>query len=468
MGGKWDDSGLGEGFCQIQLRAGTGKRRHAALERSLSRIIQAWRTICYNPRMGEKICVVGLGYVGLPLAVAFARKFSVVGCDANPDRIRELRDGRDSAGEVSPDDFAAVSENLSFSASAQDARQCGVFIIAVPTPVCSDRRPDLAILEGACRSVGAVLKPGDLVVVESTVYPGVTEEICAPILEKESGLKFNRDFACGYSPERLRPGTAFRNLTDIVKITAGSTPEAAARTDALYRQIITAGTFPAQSIRAAEAAKILENTQRDINIAVMNEAAMICRALDLDSRAVFAAAASKWDFLKFEPGLVGGHCIGVDPYYLSHKAQTAGHLPELILAARQINDEMGAYVAAQTLDLMTRRNVAPKGARVLILGFTFKENCADPRNSRVWDIYRELTAGGCEVEICDPVADLEKTRAEYGIAPGADLTEALSRRPQAVVFAVAHDIFRDIAEKDLGDALIIDVKGIAPRADWRL
>ena len=437
------------------------------MERSLSRIIQPWRTMCYNPRMGEKICVVGLGYVGLPLAVAFARKFSVVGCDANPDRIRELRDGRDSAGEVSPDDFAAVSENLSFSASVQDARQCGVFIIAVPTPVCSDRRPDLAILEGACRSVGAVLKPGDLVVVESTVYPGVTEEICAPILEKESGLKFNRDFACGYSPERVSPGDG-PDITDIVKITAGSTPEAAARTDALYRQIITAGTFPARSIRAAEAAKVLENTQRDINIAIMNEAAMICHSAELDFGEVLAAAATKWNFLPFRPGLVGGHCIGVDPYYLSHKAETSGHSPELILTARRINNEMGAYVAAQTLDLMARRGVPAAGARILILGFTFKENCADPRNSRVWDVYRELTAGGCEVEICDPVADLEKTRAEYGIAPGADLAAALSRRPQAVVFAVAHDIFRDIAEKDLGDALIIDVKGIAPRADWRL
>ena len=419
--------------------------------------------------MGEKICVVGLGYVGLPLAVAFARKFPVVGCDQNTQRIRELRGGEDSTGEVAaPDLAAAAAQNLSFSHSVANARKCGVFIIAVPTPISPDRRPDLAILEGACRSVGAVLKSGDLVVVESTVYPGVTEEICAPILEKESGLKFNRDFACGYSPERLRPGTAFRNLTDIVKITAGSTPKAAARTDALYREIITAGTFPAQSIRAAEAAKVLENTQRDINIAVMNEAAMICRALDLDSRAVFAAAASKWDFLKFEPGLVGGHCIGVDPYYLSHKAQTAGHSPELILAARQINDNMGAYVAAQTMSMMTRRDIAAKGARVLILGFTFKENCADPRNSRVWDIYRELTAGGCEVDICDPVADLEKTRTEYGITPETDLAAALSRKPQAVVFAVAHDVFRNIAKKDLGDALVIDVKGIAPKADWRL
>ena len=418
--------------------------------------------------MREKICVVGLGYVGLPLAVAFARRFPVVGCDASPDRVRDLQNGRDSSGEVPPQELAAVSQNLAFTADIAAARSCGVFIVAVPTPLRPDRRPDLSLLENACRMVGGALKPGDLVVVESTVYPGVTEEICAPILAGESGLTFNRDFACGYSPERLRPGTSRRDLTSIVKLTAGSTPEAAARTDRIYKEIIRAGTFPAASIRAAEAAKVLENIQRDINIAVMNEAAMICEALGLDSRAVFAAAASKWDFLPFQPGLVGGHCIGVDPYYLAHQAEAHGFRPSLLLAAREVNEAMGPLVAARTAALISQRGIPVAGARVLILGMTFKENCADPRNSRVWDIVRDLQTAGCEVAVCDPVADAGKARAEYGFAPEADVTAALARKPDAVVFAVAHDAFRDIPAASLGDALVLDVKGVAPRADWRL
>ena len=416
----------------------------------------------------EKISVVGLGYVGLPLAAALARRFAVVGCDANPERVAQLQNGCDSSGEVSGEDLAAVSQNITFTANIADARECQVFIIAVPTPILPDRRPDLSVLESACRNVGTVLKTNDLVVVESTVYPGVTEEICAPILENESGLTFNRDFACGYSPERLRPGTAHRNLSEIVKVTAGSTPEAAARTDAIYKRIIRAGTFPAESIRAAEAAKVLENVQRDINIAVMNEAALMCEALNLDSRAVFAAAASKWDFLNFQPGLVGGHCIGVDPYYLSHKAQECGYRPDLLLAARKINDAMGGVIAARTLELLRQRDSEGQNFRVLVLGFTFKENCADPRNSRVWDIVSELRAGGCEVAVCDPVADRDKARTEYGAELETDWRLALSRKPDAIIFAVAHDAFREISESDLGDALIIDVKGAAPKADWRL
>ena len=374
----------------------------------------------------------------------------------------------DSSGEVSAQDLEAVGENLSFSADISAARQCGVFIVAVPTPLLPNRRPDLSILESACREAGKVLKRGDLVIVESTVYPGVTEEICAPILERESGLKFNTDFFCGYSPERLRPGTSRRDLTNIVKLTAGSTPEAAERTDKLYKRIIRAGTFAAESIRAAEAAKVLENIQRDINIAVMNEAAMICEKLNLDSRAVFAAAGSKWDFLPFQPGLVGGHCIGVDPYYLAHKAEAAGFRPNLLLAAREVNEGMGPLVAARTVELIKQRGLSPRGARALILGLTFKENCADPRNSRVWDIFRELQAAGCEVAVCDPVADAEKAQSEYGIAPETDLNAALGRKPDAIIFAVAHDAFRDIPAESLGGALVVDVKGIAPRADWRL
>ena len=415
----------------------------------------------------EKISVVGLGYVGLPLAAALARRFAVVGCDANPERVAQLQNGGDSSGEVSGEDLAAVSQNITFTANIADARECQVFIIAVPTPILPDRRPDLSVLESACRNVGTVLKTGDLVVVESTVYPGVTEEICAPILQNESGLTFNRDFACGYSPERVSPGDG-PNIADIVKITAGSTPEAARKTANIYRAVIRAGIHMAESIRVAEAAKVLENTQRDINIALMNEAAMICQSLELDSGAVFAAAATKWNFLPFRPGLVGGHCVGVDPYYLSHKAIASGYRPNLILAARQINDSMGAYVAAQTMALMSRRGLRILGARVLVLGFAFKENCADPRNSRVWDIVSELRAGGCEVAVCDPVADRDKAKAEYNAELETDWRLALSRKPDAVVFAVAHDAFREISESDLGDALIIDVKGAAPKADWRL
>ena len=416
----------------------------------------------------EKICVVGLGYVGLPLAAVLARRFAVVGRDSNPVRVRELQAGRDSAREVPPEDLRAVAENLSFSADMADARDCGVFVVAVPTPLAPNLQPDLSILENACRDVGGALKRGDLVVIESTVYPGVTEEICAPILEKESGLAFNADFACGYSPERLRPGTAYRNIADIVKITAGSTPAAAARTDAIYRQVIRAGTFRADSIRAAEAAKVLENTQRDVNIAMMNEAARICEALGLDSGAVFAAAATKWDFLNFRPGLVGGHCIGVDPHYLSHRAEACGYRPELLLAARRVNDSMGAHIAARTLSLLEQRGRPAAKARVLILGFTFKENCADPRNSRVWDVFCELQNAGCEVVACDPVADLEKVRTEYGVALETNVDAALERNPDAIIFAVAHDEFRKIPATALGGSLVVDVKGIAPRWDWRL
>ena len=421
----------------------------------------------YNASMREKICVVGLGYVGLPLAVAFARRFAVVACDRDSARVAELRNGRDSTGEVSEDELRGAS-NLSFVDDIADARACNVFVVAVPTPLTSDRKPDLSLLEGACRGVGGVLKRGDLVVIESTVYPGATEEVCAPILAEVSGLRFNADFACGYSPERLRPGTAHRHIADIVKITSGTTPAAAARTDALYKTIIRAGTFAAESVRAAEAAKVLENIQRDVNIALMNEAAMICDSLGLDSRAVFAAAATKWDFLNFQPGLVGGHCIGIDPHYLAHKAAACGRPADLILSARRVNDSVGAHVAARTLSLLAGKGLRAEGARVLVLGFAFKENCADPRESRVFDIVRDLRAAGCEVAVCDPVADGEKTRAEYGLELERDVGSALSRGADAVVFAVAHDAFRGITESQLGDALVADVKGTAPRWDWRL
>ena len=417
---------------------------------------------------GERICIVGLGYVGLPLAVLFARRYTVIGCDTNPDRIRELRQGRDATQEVSAEELNAVAGRLSFAADMAAAHDCNVYVITVPTPIDPDHQPDLSMLESACRDVGGVLKQGDLVVIESTVYPGVTEEICVPILEKESGLQFNADFTCGYSPERLSPGTAFRHIADIIKVTAGSTPAAADRTDALYKSVISAGTFRAQSIRTAEAAKILENVQRDVNIALMNETAMIFSALHLDTHAVLEAAATKWNFLNFQPGLAGGHCIGVDPYYLIHKARACGYDPTLIPAARNINDSMGAYIAEQTLSLLKQRGRKVEESRVLILGFTFKENCPDPRNSRVWDIFRRLRDAGSRVEACDPIADAQSVQAEYGIALEIDTDAALKRNPDAVIYAVAHDAFRHIPVDALGKALVMDIKGIAPRWDWRL
>ena len=418
---------------------------------------------------GEKVCVVGLGYVGLPLAAAFAGAgFEVVGYDNDGKSIAELRGGGDSGGEVGGARIAELSPNLKFAGDIGDAAGCTAYLIAVPTPLAGDNQPDLSPLRDACETVGKVLSRGDLVVVESTVYPGVTEEFCAPILARASGLRYNRDFVCGYSPERLSPGDKTRGVADIVKVTAGSTPAAAKRVDNLYRKVIRAGTTLAPSIRVAEAAKAVENTQRDVNIALMNELAMLLESAGLDSGEVFATASSKWNFLPFTPGLVGGHCIGVDPYYLLHKAQSCGYSPNLILAARQINDGMGEHVARAVLRMMMRGGVKIKGAKVLILGFTFKENCADARNSRVFDLYRALTEVGCAVTVCDPVADAAKVREEYGIALARDISAALAKKPAAAVFAVAHDCFRKVGKKELSGVLVADVKGIAPRADWRL
>ena len=414
--------------------------------------------------MSEKICIIGLGYVGLPLAAAFAKRYVVFGYDCDADKIAALRDYRDDTGELS----AAELRDLDWRLDDNIAADCTVYIITVPTPLLPDKRPDLSPLQSACRTVGAVLSAGDLVIVESTVYPGVTEEYCAPILQEVSGLIYNRDFVCGYSPERINPGERARPLTSIKKITAGSTAAATARVNALYQSIITAGTHVAPSIRVAETAKVMENTQRDVNIALMNEFAMACHAMQIESAEVFAAAASKWNFLPFVPGLVGGHCIGVDPYYLCHQARASGYSPNLILSARQINDSMGAYVADKTIFLLAQRGETIKGARVLILGFSFKENCPDPRNSRVAEICATLQAAGCEVQISDPVADRAKTKAEYGIDLQTDYHAALAQQPAAIIFAVAHACFADITADDMGDALAVDIKGFAPRADWRL
>ena len=415
---------------------------------------------------GENICVVGLGYVGLPLAAALVARGQVTGYDNDAGRIAELRTGRDRTGELSAEQLHAAG--LRLSADIKEAADCTAYIITVPTPLLPDKRPDLSPLLDACRAVGSVLSGGDLVIIESTVYPGVTEELCAPLLAQISGLCYNRDFTCGYSPERVNPGDAARPVAAICKITAGSTPAAAVRTDAIYRRIITAGTHAAASIRIAEAAKVIENTQRDVNIALMNEFAMLCHSLQIDSAKVFAAAATKWNFLPFAPGLVGGHCIGVDPYYLCHKAQASGYQPNLILAARQINDSMGRYIADHTVYLMAQRGLTIKGAVVLILGFAFKENCPDPRNSRVAEMRQALQDAGCTVHVCDPLADGDKIQAEYGFRPTTDWRAALAKRPAAVVFAVAHDCFGEITAADLGDCLVVDVKNCAPRADWRL
>lgn len=393
----------------------------------------------------QKLAVIGLGYVGLPLAVEFGRIRPVIGFDINDHRIAELRSGRDSTLEVSPDELAAA-QNLSFSSELDDLRACSIFIVTVPTPIDSSRRPDLTPLLRASETVGRVLKRGDIVIYESTVYPGATEEDCVPILERVSGLTFNTDFFVGYSPERINPGDKQHRLSTITKVTAGSTPETAETVDALYAAIVTAGTHKAPSIRVAEAAKVIENTQRDLNIALINELAMIFNRMGIDTEAVLKAAGTKWNFLPFRPGLVGGHCIGVDPYYLTHKAEMIGYHPQIILAGRRLNDGMGAYVAGQLAKEMGRRRVHVNGARILVLGLTFKENCPDLRNTRVVDVIAELRDFGAEVDVFDPWADPEEAVQEYGIHPVA---EPEPGSYDAMIIAVAHDQFRELGAAGL-------------------
>ncbi len=387
-----------------------------------------------------QIGVVGLGYVGLPLAVEFGKLFKTVGFDIKTARVRELRDGRDSTLETEPAELAAAGK-LSFTDKIEKLRACTVFIITVPTPVDEFKRPDLSPLEKSSASVGTVLKKGDIVVYESTVYPGATEEVCVPILERVSGLKFNRDFFAGYSPERINPGDKEHRLVTIRKITSGSTPEAAAKVDELYGSIIKAGTHRASSIKVAEAAKVIENTQRDVNIALINELAMLFERMDIDTEEVLQAAGTKWNFLPFRPGLVGGHCIGVDPYYLTHKAQQLNFHPEMILAGRRTNDNMGAYVVSRIVKSMLQKRIAVQGSRVLLLGLTFKENCPDIRNTRIVDIVHELRSYGAKVDVFDPWADPKETQHEYGFrtipAPKAGAYDA-------IVIAVAHRQFREM------------------------
>jgi UDP-N-acetyl-D-galactosamine dehydrogenase len=385
-----------------------------------------------------RIGVIGLGYVGLPLAVEFGKHYDTTGFDVNRARIDELRRGRDRTLEVERKDLRAAKQ-LGYTADLKDLRRCRVFIVTVPTPIDDHRRPDLTPLVRASESVGKVLKRGDLVVYESTVYPGCTEEVCVPILERLSGLKFNRDFYAGYSPERINPGDKQHRLPTIRKVTSGSTPEAAVFVDKLYGSIIKAGTHAASSIRVAEAAKVIENTQRDVNIALINELAMIFRRLGIDTEEVLEAAGSKWNFLPFRPGLVGGHCIGVDPYYLTHKAEEIGYHPEMILAGRRINDNMALYAASEVVRLMAGKKIHVKGARVLVMGLAFKENCPDLRNSKVADLVRELQGYGARVDVWDPWADAREAKHEYGIRL---LPKPARGRYDAVVLAVGHNEFK--------------------------
>tara|TARA_R110001606_G_scaffold134147_1_gene270413 strand:+ start:21291 stop:22586 length:1296 start_codon:yes stop_codon:yes gene_type:complete len=425
-----------------------------------------------NPKVG----LIGLGYVGLPLAVEFAKQFPTVGFDINLARVKELNQGHDHTLEVSDTDLQkVVSKELSagkgllVSASKEDLTSCNVFIITVPTPTDRHNRPVLTPLIKASETVGSVMKPGAVVVYESTVYPGVTEDECVPVLEKASGLSFNKDFFAGYSPERINPGDKEHTVAKILKVTSGSTPEAAEFIDGLYGKVITAGTYKASSMKVAEAAKVIENSQRDINIAFVNELSKIFNKLGIDTHEVLQAAGTKWNFLPFKPGLVGGHCIGVDPYYLAQKAQEVGYHPEIILAGRRLNDSMGGYVAEEVVKLMVRKGRSVLNARCLVLGFTFKENCPDVRNTRVIDIIDELKSFHTEPIIFDPQANIAEVKAEYGIDIWNKLPEG---KFDAVILAVAHKEFAQLDIRSLvsDNGVVYDVKGILPKAivDGRL
>ncbi len=410
-----------------------------------------------------QIGIVGLGYVGLPLAVEFGKHFPTLGFDINAKRIAELKQGHDVTQETDADELSQANK-LNFSSSQDALADCNVYIVTVPTPIDGHKQPDLTPLRSASRTVGAALKKGDIVIYESTVYPGATEEVCIPILEELSGLRFNQDFFAGYSPERINPGDREHRLPTIVKVTSGSTPEVADFVDELYRQIITAGTHKASSIKVAEAAKVIENTQRDVNIALINELALIFDRLGIDTLEVLEAAGSKWNFLPFRPGLVGGHCIGVDPYYLTHKAQAIGYQPEIILAGRRINDSMGRYVVSAVIKLMIKRDIPVANSRVLILGLTFKENCPDIRNTRVIDMVEELQSYGASVDLYDPWVDAAEAKAELGV----EMIEKLTHESyDAIILAVPHDQFREMGAEQLRrlgkpKSVFYDIKHILP------
>ncbi|MEP2473707.1 MULTISPECIES: Vi polysaccharide biosynthesis UDP-N-acetylglucosamine C-6 dehydrogenase TviB [Rhodobacterales] len=419
-----------------------------------------------DPTGDGKIAVIGLGYVGLPLAVEFGKTRPVIGFDISADRVDALRQGQDHTREVSSDELA-TADHLDFTSDLSAISDASIYIVTVPTPVDAHKRPDLTPLLKASETVGQVLSPGNIVIYESTVYPGATEEDCVPVLARVSGLTFNQDFFCGYSPERINPGDKAHRLTSICKVTAGSTPQVAQVVDALYASIVTAGTHKAPNIRVAEAAKVIENTQRDLNIALVNELAMIFNRMDIDTEAVLQAAGTKWNFLPFRPGLVGGHCIGVDPYYLTHKAAEIGYQPDVILAGRRVNDEMGAYVAGRLVKTMLRKGINVGEARVLVLGLTFKENCPDLRNTKVVDVVSELHDYGVAVDVHDPWVDPTDALREYGLT-----LETTPRHGQydGIVLAVGHDIFRAMTSDQLRSYgrdphVLFDLKSSLPRSE---
>ena len=419
-----------------------------------------------------KICIVGLGYVGLPLAHAFSSKYQVVGLDINQERIEELKSGFDRTLELSKEQVKeAIDNGMCFTNDINNAQDCNIFIVTVPTPIDETNEPNLTPIIKSTESIGKVLKKDDIVIYESTVYPGVTEEVCVPILEKESGLKFNQDFFCGYSPERINPGDKEHTVTKILKITSGSTPEIAKKVDELYKSIITAGTHLAPTIKVAEAAKVIENTQRDVNIALINELAMIFDLMGINTKDVIEAAGTKWNFIKLFPGLVGGHCIGVDPYYLTHKAQSLGYMPNLILGARQINNSMSKLIADKTIKAMVKEDKKLKNANILVMGATFKEDCPDMRNSKVLDIIKELEEFECNVEVYDYWID--KSDIETKDLNFIDELPLNTHKYDAIVVAVGHDKFKEIttqqyASMSNGEPIIIDVKGIVEKPTWRL
>ena len=419
----------------------------------------------------EKIALIGLGYVGLPLAVEFGKKYKTVGFDINTSRVEDLKQGLDRTLEVDSEELT-LAKQLSYTHNPEEIADCNIYIVAVPTPIDGHKRPDLTPLEKSSETVGKLLKKSDVVIYESTVYPGATEEFCVPILEKNSGLIFNQDFFCGYSPERINPGDKEHRVTTIKKITSGSTPEITEMVDALYRSIITAGTYKASSIKVAEAAKVIENTQRDVNIALINELALIFNKLDIDTEEVLKAAGTKWNFLSFRPGLVGGHCTGVDPYYLTYKAIEVGYHPEMILAGRRLNDNMGSYVADQVAKLMTKNRIHVVNANVLVMGITFKENCPDLRNTRVVDLIEEFSSFNCNVDVYDPWADKEEAEDKYGISL---IKAPIEGSYDAVILAVAHDEFVEAGADQLrkygkDNHILYDIKYIlsSSEVDGRL
>lgn len=421
--------------------------------------------------MSLKVAIIGLGYVGLPLAVEFGKKRTVVGFDINQPRIAALQAGHDSTLEVSDEELTQAAQ-LSYTSNLDDLKNCNVFIVTVPTPIDEFKRPDLTPLIKASETIGKVLKKGDIVIYESTVYPGATEEDCVPVLERVSGLVFNQDFYAGYSPERINPGDKEHRVTNIKKVTAGSTPEIADIVDALYNEIITVGTHKAKSIRVAEAAKVIENTQRDVNIALINELALIFNKMGIDTEAVLEAAGTKWNFLPFRPGLVGGHCIGVDPYYLTHKAQSIGYHPEIILAGRRINDSMGQYVVSQLVKAMMKKRIQVQGARVLVMGLTFKENCPDLRNTRIVDIVTELKDYGVQADVFDPWVAVEEAQREYAITP---ISQPEAATYDAIILAVGHQQFKEMGAAEIralgkSEHILYDLKYLLPaeESDLRL